>query len=256
MPPPNPYTSFLLEKTARDNGFDNEVGTFDGWVLFSTSRAPLRAWFRAPAENVLVAAFSKASVVRELKREFPDHAVGSDTALPVGAAGAFVASGFGDLHPIVRRSFQLANALPNELLHVFENETQGMPKSTEAERLVVQRVGQDLFRKGLLDFWDGRCAVTGLAEPGLLRASHIKAWASCDTDEERLDVFNGLLLAAHLDAAFDGGYVIVANDGAVVPTKKLSAESAGLLGIHPNMRVHSLTNEHRKYLEWHRKRWD
>src|ERR1700730_2948398 len=28
-------------------------------------------------------------------------------------------------------------------------------------------------------------------------------WAMCDSDEQRLDVFNGILLTAHVDAAFD-----------------------------------------------------
>jgi len=32
----------------------------------------------------------------------------------------------------------------------------------------------------------------------LLVASHIKPWADCTTDAERLDVFNGLLLAPNL----------------------------------------------------------
>jgi len=49
-----------------------------------------------------------------------------------------------------------------------------LPKITKAESHGVQRVGQDPFRQGLLDFWEGRCAITGLAVPELLRASHIK----------------------------------------------------------------------------------
>ena len=55
--------------------------------------------------------------------------------------------------------------------------------SSEAERLVVQRIGQNLFREGLLDLWGRalRCAATGLAVPALLRASHIKPWADCET---------------------------------------------------------------------------
>jgi hypothetical protein len=73
----------------------------------------------------------------------------------------------------------------------------------------VQRVGQDLFRDGLLDYWDGICAVTGLAVPELLRASHIKPWVDCDTDAERLDLFNGLLLAPKLDAAMDRGFITI-----------------------------------------------
>src|SRR5205823_14686352 len=104
---------------------------------------------------------------------------------------------------MVRRAFQLSRSLPDELLHVFEAKTAVLPRATEAERLVVQRVGQDIFRAGLLDYWQGRCAITGLAVTELLRASHMKPWAKCTTDAERLDVFNGFLLAPNLDAAFD-----------------------------------------------------
>jgi putative restriction endonuclease len=102
------------------------------------------------------------------------------------------------------------------LLHTFEKQTATLPRSTEAERVVVQRVGQGIFRAGLLEYWEGRCAITGLAVPALLKASHIKPWADCASDAERLDVFNGLLLAPHLDAAFDCGLITVADDGAVV----------------------------------------
>src|ERR1019366_1887524 len=109
-----------------------------------------------------------------------------------------------------------SRTLPDELLTQFAKKTATMPRSTEAERLVVQRVGQDVFRGGLLDYWDGPCAATGLAVTELLRASHIKPWAKCDSDAERLDVFNGLLLAPHLDAVFDAGDMTVADDGEVV----------------------------------------
>lgn len=49
--------------------------------------------------------------------------------------------------------------------------------------------------------------------PELLRTSHTKPWADCDTDAELLDVLNGLPLASHLDAAFDRGFITVADDG-------------------------------------------
>ena len=111
------------------------------------------------------------------------------------------------LHELVREMWRLAPALPQAPLRAFEKQTRGLPRATEAERLVVQRVGQDVFRAALMDYWGGRCAITGCAEPLLLRASHIKPWARCATDAERLDVKNGLLLAAHLDAAFDAGLI-------------------------------------------------
>ena len=66
-----------------------------------------------------------------------------------------------------------------------------------------QRVGQQAYRQAMLDYWGGACAVTGLAWPQALRASHAKPWAECASCAERLDVFNGLLLSANLDVLFD-----------------------------------------------------
>jgi predicted restriction endonuclease len=65
-----------------------------------------------------------------------------------------------------------------------------------------------------MDYWEGRCPITGITDPALLRASHIVAWAECD-DAQRLDVHNGLLLSALWDAAFDTGLVSFADDGTV-----------------------------------------
>ena len=59
----------------------------------------------------------------------------------------------------------------------------------------------------LMDFWGGRCPLTGITHPRLLRASHMKPWSACTDAAERLNVHNGLLLAAHLDAAFDAGLI-------------------------------------------------
>ena len=127
-----------------------------------------------------------------------------------------------------------------------------LPRTTEAERLVVQRVGQDIFRRGLLEYWDGRCAITGLGVPDLLRASHIKPWAHCDTDAERLDVFNGLLLAPHLDAALDTGFITVTEDGTVLLSDALPSGARSALGLDRPLNVHGLHRVHERYLRWHR----
>jgi len=75
-----------------------------------------------------------------------------------------------------------------------------------------------------------RCAITRLAVPELLRASHIKPWAACETDAERLDVYNGLLLAPHLDAAFDQGFISVADSGDVIVSPALDVDARQVLG--------------------------
>lgn len=119
---------------------------------------------------------------------------------------------------------------------------------------MIQRVGQDIFRNGLIDYWEGRCAISGLAVVELLRASHIRPWADCESDAERLDVFNGLLLAPHLDATFDRGFITVADDGTVIVSPDLAAEDREVLGLHQPLRTIRLTDGHRHYLPWHREK--
>ena len=174
--------------------------------------------------------------------------------LPNGAAGALRGSNIAALHHLLRRAFQLSRTLPDSLLHAFKDETANLPRTTEAERLVVQRVGQDIFRRGLLDYWDGRCAITGLQIPEILRASHIKPWADCGTDTERLDVFNGLLLAPHLDAVFDFGFITVAENGTVLLSITLSPDERSILGLNRPLKVNGLHRAHERYLPWHRAR--
>lgn len=151
------------------------------------------------------------------------------------------------------RAFQLSQTSPGELLVTFQRETANLPRSTEIERLEIKRVGQDVFRKGLIDYWEGRCAITGLTVTELLRASHIKDWAVCETDAERLDVFNGLLLAPHLDAAFDRGFITIGEDGRVIVSPMLDADAGRLLGLGEPLRLRALGEEHQTYLAWHRR---
>jgi predicted restriction endonuclease len=155
---------------------------------------------------------------------------------------------------MVRRAFQLSRALPDEPLQVFLQATATLPTTTEAERLVVQRVGQDVFRSGLIDYWEGRCPLSGLAVVELLRASHIKPWADCETDAERLDVFNGLLLAPHLDAAFDRGFMTLDDEGHIIFAHSLDASARAALGLGGPLQAATLTDAHRTYLGWHRER--
>ena len=127
----------------------------------------------------------------------------------------FVLANLAELHAALDRVYKLAMSLPEAPLDRFKAETANLPRTTEAERMVIQRIGQDVFRDALMDYWGGRCPMTGITEPGLLRASHIVPWADC-TDAQRLDVHNGLLLSALWDAAFDRGLISFADDGAVL----------------------------------------
>jgi len=182
--------------------------------------------------------------------------------------GAAVASGSGDVS-----AEQTACSVPNLVaLHTalvaafsatrgiglltpveaFTLTTQSLPKTTEAERLVVQRVGQQLFREVLEKRWNGRCAITGIEESSLLRASHIKPWAKCATDAERLDPDNGLLLAANWDAVFDKGLVTFDPSGTPIWSPRCPPIIRSLLGLHDGVSL-PLSPRSEVYMAWHRK---
>lgn len=119
---------------------------------------------------------------------------------------------------------------------------------TEKARLALARIGQGKYRKALLSYWNG-CAVTGTQQPELLKASHMKPWRFSD-NSERLDPYNGLLLSANLDAAFDSGLITFSSQGDILISKGFSEASD--FGIQPSMKLRKLDAQHQEYLTWHR----
>ena len=118
---------------------------------------------------------------------------------------------------------------------------------TEKTILVNTRVGQGHFRSKLIQMWGG-CAITGYRNTQLLLASHIKPWRD-SSNEERLDRFNGLLLLANLDKAFDLGFISFDDYGKVMISSYL--ESPDVIGLKEDM-AFSIMPAHRPYLRYHR----
>lgn len=81
---------------------------------------------------------------------------------------------------------------------------------TEVMRTVRTRRVQSFFRAAVLTTYDGRCALTGIAAPDLLVASHIIPWK--DSVERRADPRNGICLNALFDRAFDRGFITFDDD--------------------------------------------
>jgi putative restriction endonuclease len=98
-------------------------------------------------------------------------------------------------------------------------------------------------------YWGGSCAVTGTSDAVLLRASHR---SRRDSDAERLDVHNDLLLAAHLDAAFDKGLISFAEDGTMMVSDLLSPVARMLIAPNALPKLCGLTEVHGYYLGVHR----
>lgn len=116
--------------------------------------------------------------------------------------------------------------------------------------LVLSRRGQGQFRSDLIKLWR-RCAVTGCCETRLLRASHLKPW-NPSNHKERLDPFNGLLLAPHLDALLDCGLITFGDDGRILVSARLASDDGECLGIRSTMKLRTVHRRHIPYLKLHR----
>ena len=99
------------------------------------------------------------------------------------------------------------------LLQDLADIEQRVPSATEREILAKARIGQGKFRSDLVAAWGKGeiCALTEVAVPEMLTASHIKPWRD-SSDAERLDAANGLLLVAHADRLFDRYLLSFRND--------------------------------------------
>lgn len=247
----------LVEKAGHDNGFEHVLPAApDGWLALGSARHPAEVTVQAvPLGFEATLSRCQPSLPGELARSFPE------ATQPEGSTSArFLLPTEAALARWLRRAAALAQALPDQAVTAFDAQVQAAlaelepaaAKNTEVQRLVRQRVGQQAFRLAMLDYWGGACAVTGVALPQALRASHAKAWALCATDAERLDVYNGFLLSANLDALFDAYLASFDEDGVLLVSDAVSVDERGRLGLHAGQNLRWLDARHQPYLAYHR----
>jgi putative restriction endonuclease len=247
----------LVEKTGNDNGFEHPVQAVSEAVELGSARHKARVAITAVPTGGFRVRVSGGSALLdgELARSFPD--------LP-RVGDFFCVDTIGSLAPLLRRAAALAQALPRQAVTDYEAKVQkafaglspDLIEHTEVQSMVRQRVGQQAFREAMLDYWGNACAVTGIALPAVLRASHAKPWAECESDAERLDVFNGFLLCANLDALFDRFLISFGCEGALMVSKAIVDADRKRLGLLEPLRLRWIASEHAQYLAYHRGRFD
>ncbi len=240
----------IIEKTGNDNGFEHVLVADVNEITLASARHANRALvgLENGVYNVRFQAVS-LSLQLELQRSFP----------AMQFADKFRVATEADLASLLRRAASLSRALPSQAENDYQNavaaelaELLSGIAGTEVEHMVRQRVGQNKFRDAMLDYWSGACAVTGVAIPEVLRASHAKPWAECTTDAERLDVFNGFLLSANLDALFDRFLISFDDEGILIVSPALTRVDLQPLGIIPGMKLRWINAMHLPYLTYHR----
>ena len=245
---PGFITTAEAHKAAYDNGFRVELGTHGGWTGYRSTTARGEIWIaRDPTQALWLLALTHAGVIAE----FSIPQVEAPSA-PGKASYAFPQLSI--LHDAVDRAYKLGVSLPDAPLTVFRKQTSELARTTEAERLTIVRIGQNIFRDALIEYWDGCCPLTGIREPELLRASHIVPWTECESDELRLDVHNGLLLSALWDCAFDAGLISFADTGEVLRSPRLTEAASHALQLHAKPSLNQLTDSHGQNLKRHRTR--
>lgn len=244
----------LLRLRATDAGFDRELSPDGDWLRFAAAGNLTSIWVAGDGHTHLVAA-GPASVTAEVGTLYLVERATSPP--PPGAAAAWTCVGDAALDTLCRRLAVLGHVLPDQPLQRFEAEVAQVlasetgERSTERVAEVRQRVGQQHFRDALMKYWNGRCAITGVRVPALLRASHAKPWKDAN-DSERLDVHNGLLLTAHLDAAFDAGLITLMADGTCRVSSQLDATARRVLALEGGAPRVALSVAHEPFLAWHR----
>ncbi len=135
---------------------------------------------------------------------------------------------------------------------------------TVRQAVIKARRGQGAFRKNV-EAVEDRCRLTGITNPALLIASHIKPWRLCETAAERLDGMNGLLLTPDADLLFDRGFISFGEEADVMVSKRVDRHDLRRLGFEqlaidrfgfeeaPAMwRTEAFTPSQQRYLAYHR----
>ena len=105
---------------------------------------------------------------------------------------------------------------------------------TEVVREIKQRIGQTKFKQDLLTRYT-TCALCDIPSKYTI-ASHIKPWSVC-TNNERLNVNNGLLLCPNHDYLFDKGFISFNKKGEIILSDQMSIKEFEKFWIDPKSKI-------------------
>ncbi len=126
-----------------------------------------------------------------------------------------------------------------------------IPNQTERRGLVTSRVGHGAYRKRIIHRWEYKCAVTGFDKLNVLIASHILPWAEAN-DNQRLDVYNGILLSPNYDALFDRHLITFENTGKIILSDTIEQQAFNKIGVTGKEKIQKFSQQNFDYLDNHR----
>lgn len=119
----------------------------------------------------------------------------------------------------------------------------------DREELLKARFGQGRFRAAVEAFEPG-CRITGLSEPAMLQAAHMKPWMAC-SNRERLDGANGLLLAPSFHLLFSKGYISFDGAGRLLVSANLPDRMVQCWAVAQRTPPRAFARRQLEYLDYH-----
>lgn len=155
---------------------------------------------------------------------------------------------------VIYSSNNIEEIVSNSVNQLVTNEED---RETIKEAITKIRIGQSQFRNNLIKSSRNKCVFTGIDDPKLLIASHIKPWKHSENNE-RKDLNNGLLLTPTFDKLFDRFLITFNEDGELLWSKKrLTPDIIKNLeqGITTAQVKVIIDINNKEYFEFHRKRF-
>lgn len=127
------------------------------------------------------------------------------------------------------------------------------------EQVTKYRVNQDKLREATLLYSHNTCCITGIKDPSMLVASHIKPWSVC-SPKEMTDVHNALCLNTFHDKLFDRYRMTVNDSMEIIYDPKLEESIPdklyrSMIEDYTEIKVNEENRPDPKYLEYHNNRF-
>lgn len=121
------------------------------------------------------------------------------------------------------------------------------------EQVTQVRTFQSGFRAACMEVHGSRCVLTGVDDPIMLVASHIKPVRACNGAKEACDPLNGLVLETRFDRLFDQGLITFESDGSMRISPQLSPNYIRATKLDTTLKLGDLHPDTKSYLVYHRK---